>query len=257
MKRMYLKNYTSYSKNKPPFEKAYYWFGLNNIEYGLFITPRFKNGEWENDKSEIRKVTYKYWSIGHILKTGLVIPNTNRKKTFNNLDELLSFYLNELVRSAGSKYQNTIAEYYCEFVKKNDNPEDLLFLFPELRYLGKMKKHQYRLDFAIIDEIGQKKVGFEISPWSSHGQLSKIKSKTQKEVNEEARNNFSKEIRKAKDYFTKYSITLLIYTDEDLINISELFNNQIKPYLQINNSDNSAIDYKILQNYNYYENINS
>lgn len=191
------------------------------------------------------------------MKTGLVIPNTDRTKIFKNLDELLSFYINELVRSAGSKYQNKIAEYYCEFVKKNDNPEDLLFLFPELRYLGEMKKHQYRLDFAIIDEIRQKKMGFEISPWSSHGQLSKIKTKTQKAVNEEAKNNFSKEMRKVKDYFTKYSITLLTYTDEDLINIKWIFNNQIKPYLQIDNSDNCEIDYKILQDYSYYENINS
>ncbi len=42
-------------------------------------SPRFANGQCENDKSEIRHFPHRYFSIGHVLATGLVIPG--RKAT--------------------------------------------------------------------------------------------------------------------------------------------------------------------------------
>jgi hypothetical protein len=35
-----------------------------NASYGSFVTPRFVKGQWENDKSEIRKFPQDYWSVG-------------------------------------------------------------------------------------------------------------------------------------------------------------------------------------------------
>ncbi len=42
------------------------------------------------------------------------------------------------------------------------------------------------------------KYGFELSPWSTHRQLTGVKAKTQKQVNEEAAANFDKEMKKHK-----------------------------------------------------------
>ncbi|MFA7156924.1 MAG: hypothetical protein WC123_04445 [Bacilli bacterium] len=143
-----------------------------------------------------------------------------------------------MVRATGSKYQKEIGEYYCDYVRNTENYKEVLFLFPELRFLGKALKHKYRLDFSIINEAEQKRIGFEISPWSSHGQLSGIKNKTQKEVNEEAAFNNYKNNHKSIEYFSEYNITAL-------------FDDYIKPYLKIESNNFAAIDYRMLQEYKF------
>ena len=102
-------------------------------------------------------------------------------------------------------------------------PKDLPLLIPELRYDGKLPRHKYRLDFAVIDPDTMDKVGFELSPWSTHGQLTGTKGKTQKRINEEASANFDKDMKKHKDFFKKHGVYSLIYTDADLANIDMVF----------------------------------
>ena len=59
------------------------WFEDNNNCFGIMITPVYrysylnKMDIWENDKSEIRKVDFRYWSVVHILKTGLIDIKNN------------------------------------------------------------------------------------------------------------------------------------------------------------------------------------
>lgn len=74
------------------------------------------------------------------------------------------------------------------------------------------------------------KVGFELSPWSTHGALTGTKDKTQKKINEEAQANFEREMRKLKAYFRKFGIPILVYTDKDLENLDEIFSN-VSEYL--------------------------
>jgi hypothetical protein len=74
------------------------------------------------------------------------------------------------------------------------------------------------------------KVGFELSPWSTHGMLSGTGGKTQKKINEEALANFEKEIKKLKSFFLNRGITVLIYTDTDLMDYDSIFE-QIAKYL--------------------------
>lgn len=74
LKRTYWRNCYSISKLRPTEKDAELWIGQKNAVYGLLITPRFKNGNWENDVSEIRRFRQDYFTIGHILETGLVIP---------------------------------------------------------------------------------------------------------------------------------------------------------------------------------------
>jgi hypothetical protein len=232
LKRTFLKNYELYTKNKPKDEsEALIWIGQEYASYGIGITPRFVNGQWENDKSEIRSFSKKYFSIGHILKTGLLIPNENETIPFSSAEEYLVFFKSVIVRLSKSKHEKEIAERYCNYVREKNYNENIPLLIPEFRYNGIIKEHKYRLDFCILDYTNATKVGFELSPWSTHGELTSTKDKTQKLINEEAQKNYYKEISKYKNYFLKYGITVLAYTDQDFDNYDKIFDD-IKQYLE-------------------------
>lgn len=221
--RTYLRYYDALSKNRPHVNEAEIWIGQKNAAYGLLVTPRFKNGSWENDKSEIRHFKPKYWTIGHVLETGFVIPDEDERMPFNDVEQYLSFFRNTLVRNSGSAHELAIAKRYCEFVRSSASPHDVPLLIPELRYGGKDVKHEHRLDFTIIDPYTLSKVGFELSPWSTHGLLTGTKAKTQKAINEEAQANFEREMAKLKAYFRKRGIPIIVYTDNDLQDYDKIF----------------------------------
>ena len=104
LKRSFLIHFDELSRNRPPVESAEIWIGQKNANYGLLVTPRFRNGKWENDKSEIRHFKKQYWSIGHILETGFVIPEKDDKITFKDVPDYLTFFVNVIVRNSGSKF---------------------------------------------------------------------------------------------------------------------------------------------------------
>jgi hypothetical protein len=207
------------------------YIGQENAKYGILVTPRFMNGQWENDKSEIRHFRKQYWSIGHLLETGFVVPGRKDKMTFRDVPDYLNFFQNVLVRNSGSKYEMEIAEIYTDYVLNHERPENIPLLIPELRYDGLAKSHKYRLDFTIIEPVELNKIGFELSPWSSHGYLKKVKGLTQKEINDMAQDNFEKEMKKHKDFFRRHGIFALIYTDSDLSDPEKIFID-IKRYLE-------------------------
>jgi len=223
LRRSYLKHYEELSKARPVTEQAELWIGQNSIDWGLLVTPRFANGDWENDVSEIRHFRPRYWSIGHVLETGLVVPARRRRQQFTDIDAYLNFFQDVLVRPNKSTHGDALAERYAEFVRNAARPEDVLLLIPELRYAGKAARHRHRLDFCIVDVDTNTRVGFELSPWSSHGQLTGTKTKTQAAINAEASANFAREAKKLERYFRTHGITVLIYTDEDLANPDSLF----------------------------------
>ena len=88
LQRTFLRNINAYTKARPKIEESEIWIGQNNADYGILITPRFNGENWENDKSEIRHFNKKYWSIGHILETGLLIPFSESKFEFKTAEEL-------------------------------------------------------------------------------------------------------------------------------------------------------------------------
>jgi len=223
LRRTYLRNYKELSKVRPTVENSSIWIGQENASYGLLITPRFRNGQWENDKSEIRRFKPRYWTIGHIMVTGLVIPNEDQILSFKDIDQYLTFFQNTLVRNSGSNHELELAKQYCKFVRNSNEPQHVPLLIPEWRYGGLEKKHQYRLDFTVINPFNMNKVGFELSPWSTHGMIKGIKSKSQKEINDEAKANFENEMKKLKSYFRKFGITVLVYTDSELYDIDSIF----------------------------------
>ena len=222
LQRSYLKHYDELHKKRPLVEEAEVWIGQNNADYGLLVTPRFKNGQWENDKSEIRHFKPRYWTIGHVLVSGLVVPGKNDVMTFATVDDYLKFFEHVLVRHAASSHQAKIAGMYSDLVRTSGDPLGIPLLIPEFRYNGRESKHEYRLDFCVIDPDTLDKVGFELSPWSTHGKL-KTKGKTGAEINEEAKANFEKEMKKLKKFFKKHGIFVLVYTDTDLAEPESVF----------------------------------
>ncbi|MFA9201612.1 MAG: topoisomerase II [Cypionkella sp.] len=223
LKRAYLKHYEELSRVRPPLEESEIWIGQNRADYGLLITPRYQNGTWENDRSEIRRFPKRYWTIGHILHTGLVVDGDPDPIEFASVKDYLTFFKNTLVRASGSPYEKAIAKLYVDYVKAADDPESIPLLIPEYRYGGRASAHKYRLDFTIINPFTMEKVAYELSPWSTHGYLSKIKGLTQAKINEMAKGNFEKEMEKHRSFFKKHGIYALIYTDEQLAKIDEVF----------------------------------
>jgi len=230
LERTFLREYDNLTKVRPT-DDAAIWMGQNDAEYGLLVTPRFRRGEWENDKSEIRRFPKDYWTIGHVLHTGLVVPAEDEVMEFTDVEHFLSFYRNVLVRHTRSRHQLAIADRYREFVRNADDAEKVPLLIPELRYLGPERQHKYRLDFCIVHPFTLQKVGFELSPWSSHGVLTGVAKRAQSEVNDEARENFEREMRRHKEFFRRHGITVLIYTDEDLRDSGAIFSDIEKQLL--------------------------
>jgi hypothetical protein len=213
------------SKLRPTSEDAAVWIGQNNANYGLLVAPRFNEyaGQWENDESEIRHFQPLYWSIGHVLQTGLVVPGKNERITFGSDEDYLNFFLNVLVRNSGSRHEYEIASMYRDYVLRAADSSRVPLLVPELRFAGLAAAHRYRLDFTVIDPVTLTKLGFELSPWATHGYLSKIKGLSQAEINEMAQSNFEREMRKHKEFFRRHGVFALIYTDADLADVGRVF----------------------------------
>ena len=223
LKRTFLREYDALAKKRPTVEQSTLWIGHNRASYGLLVTPRFQAGEWENDKSEIRHFEQDYWTIGHVLETGLVIPSKDAKITFLSVEQYLAFFEHTLVRASASPHEAAIAERYCNFVRNAPDPSKVPLLIPELRYAGLDGNHQYRLDFCVIDPFTMERVGFELSPWSTHGQLTGLKGLTQQKINDLAKANFEAEMKKLRAFLKKHEIYTLVYTDEDFQNYAMLF----------------------------------
>ncbi len=234
LKRAYLNHYDELSRTRPQLSESEIWIGQNKADYGLLITPRFLNGKWENDKSEIRHFPNLYWTVGHVLRTGLVVDGDPDKIEFGSIDAYLTFFKNVLVRASGSPYEKAIAKCYVEFVKASEDPESVPLLIPEYRYDGKVPAHKYRLDFTIINPFTMDKVGYELSPWSSHGYLKALKGLTQEKINAMAKDNFENEMEKHRGFFKKHSIYALIYTDKNLAKIGGVFQDMMQ-YLKPSN----------------------
>lgn len=229
LKRSFLKHYNELYKKRPNVADAEIWFGVNDAHYGLFVTPRWNGCSWENDNSEIRAVKFKYWTIGHVLATGLCIPDENDKYEFSKVKDYMDF-LKAQVRITKSKYQVEIVNKYIEYVEDSDKPKEIPLLIPELRYDGSGKKHKYRLDFFIISPFTMDKIGFEISPWSTHGKLTG-KHKTLIQLNAEALENFEKEMKKIRAYYKKFKVPIFHFSDTDLVDLNKVWE-EIKEYLK-------------------------
>ena len=223
LERNFIKNYLARVRNKPMESLWKIWFG-NDIVYGLFIAPTTcPDGSIRIDKSEIRRASYNYWTIGHIMYTGLYDPEDDTFYRFSNTDDFLDLYQRILRRLSKSPYEK---EVYSQYINYLCNSEDILsepFLIPEFRYEGLERKCKYRVDFTVLNPYTFKFVGFELSPASTHMSVSGINDKKQFEVNEELKAKWEKEMHKRNEYLERYGVTLVTFTDGDLQDMDKCF----------------------------------
>ncbi len=205
------------------------WFGDNKQIYGLLIAPQKTSTGWRIDKSEIRKANYCYWTVGHIMETGLIEPSKNILIKFNDLDEFYNFYLITFGSSTKSTYERRIYLKYVDYLKASSDPMNEPFLIPEFRYKGLETYHEHRLDFTVLNQHSVEFIGYEISPVSTHMQVANLKE-GQLKVNQELKGKWEKEMAKRNKYFGTFGITTNTFTDTDLKDIDSCFN-QIKSVL--------------------------
>lgn len=204
------------------------WFGYK-LTYGLLIAPFKSSSGWHIDKSEIRRVKYNYWTVGHIMQTGLIDPTMDDPITFSDLNSFYTFYQSVLKRLSNSIYEQQICDMYIDYLKKSSDVLNEPFLIPEFRYAGLTKDHEHRLDFTILNQHSVEFIGFEISPASSHMAVSNLKQK-QVAVNEELKKSWEKEMAKRNKYFDTFGITTKTFTDTHLKDVNACFE-QIKQVL--------------------------
>lgn len=217
LERNFYRNFRERMRSKPDEGLWQLWFGSNPLIWGLFIAPALRIGEWTNDKSQMRREPYHYWTIGHVLASGLVVPEKEKPMTFQNVDGFLDFYETVLARTSKSNFEKIFSAKYSEFVREAVSPQDIPLLIPELRYAGKDTNHLYRLDFCVLNPYTMKMLGFEISPASSHISIQGIRSgKTQKKMNEELAEKWAKEADKRNRYFRDFGIYVITFADPDL-----------------------------------------
>ena len=221
--RSFYRNFKERVRNKPDENLWSLWFGNGNLFWGLVIEPVLRDGYWTNDKSEMRRASYNYWTIAHILSTGFIDPTSNSRIRFRSPEDFLGFYRSVFVRTSNSQYEREIAERYIEYLKSSNNLNQEPFLIPEFRYAGKEVKHTYRLDYTVLNPYIMKMTGFEISPASTHISVERTKDKHQKLLNFELSQQWSKEMTKRNSYFIKYGISTVTFTDTDLDNVGQCF----------------------------------
>lgn len=221
LERNFYRNFEARVRAKPDQNLWQVWFGAGKLVWGLLISPAHRFGEWTNDKSQMRRENYAYWTVEHVLETGLIAPESEKPVMFSDVEAFLTFYQTVLARVSNSQYEQAISDRYLAYIRESESPGTVPLLIPELRYAGKEVKHLYRLDFSVLNPYTMKMVGFEISPASSHMSIAGSTKKTQKVLNEELSAKWCKEADKRNAYFEKFGITTITFTDKDLADIDQ------------------------------------
>ena len=223
LERNFYRNFQARVRAKPDEILWQLWFGQGELCWGLIISPALRLGAWTNDKSQMRREAYEYWTIGHVMETGLIDPNHVEPLRFDSVKNFLTFYATVLARVSKSPYEKGISERYLAYVRGSAAPLGEPLLIPELRYAGKERKHRYRLDFTVLNPYAMSMAGFEISPASTHMAIEGIRNKTQVQFNKELSVQWAKEMDKRNAYFLEFGITTITFTDEQLGDIDDCF----------------------------------
>jgi hypothetical protein len=243
--RNFYRNLIARTRKKPNEPLWQLWFGGNKMIWGLFIAPTIRDGEWTNDKSEIRRVAFDYWTIGHVLETGFIDPETRKILEFSSIDNLKQFYLSVLRRCSLSMHEKGIVDMYIKYLHESQSPNSEPFLIPELRYAGLYSKHEHRLDFAILNSHVMRFVGIELSPSSTHMSVEKVREKTQKAINQELAERWEDEVQKRNKYFTNLGITTITFADNDLLDIKRCFDRMV-PFLKERAEPTKSLSHQLL-----------
>ena len=223
LERNFYRNYIERTRNKPDDAMWSVWFGSGNLSWGLVIAPTLRSNEWTNDKSQMRREGYTYWTVGHVIDSGLIDPSSPNPVRFATINQFTTFYRSVLKRASASQYEQAISEKYLSYLAKSNNPLLEPLLIPEFRYAGREKMHQYRLDFTVLNGHTFDFTGFELSPASSHISVKKADGKTQTQLNAELREAWEHEVKKRNDYYHRFGVSVVTFADTALADIDTCF----------------------------------
>ena len=240
LERNFYRNYKERTRHKPDDALWSVWFGSGDLSWGLIIAPAHRNDVWTNDKSQMRRESYSYWTIGHVLATGLHDPTTKEPITFPTVDAFSTFYRSVLKRVSNSLYERAICDRYLNYLARSTAPLDEPLLIPEFRYAGSERKHEYRLDFTALNGHTFKFMGFEFSPASTHIRVEKVVGKSQAELNRELAVAWQREVAKRNAYFQTYGVTVVTFADDDLKNMDGCFG-QIEAILRARSTPMASV----------------
>lgn len=215
LRRTFYRNYEAYTREKPAETLETVWFGDENHCWGLPITPVPRNGIIENDHSEIRKAPFHYWTLRHILSTGLIDQASNGPYYFHNGVNQLLVFLRSFSSYSNSIYEQYFIDQYINYINNSCDQLNEPLLIPEFRYGDNERYHRWRTDFLVLNSYTNSHVAIELSPLSTHGKPEK----------------WEDEMKKRRDYLRKYNIPIITFTDKQLKSINDCFN-QVLPYLQ-------------------------
>ncbi|WP_084191447.1 topoisomerase II [Algiphilus aromaticivorans] len=228
--RNFYRNFKERVRNKPEENLWSIWFGSGNLVWGLLISPEMRSDEWVNDKSEMRRASFNYWTVRHVMESGLIDPESDEPVKFSSPKQFSQFYQSILKRVSNSQYEKGIADRYLAYLRESSAPYEEPFLIPELRFAGKEKKHKYRLDYTVLNPYTMSRTGFEISPASTHMKVDRIIGVGKSEMNDALRADWAKEMKKRNEYFSNFGINTITFTDEDLSDLDHCFS-IIRKYL--------------------------
>jgi hypothetical protein len=223
LERNFYRNYKERTRQKPDDALWSVWFGPGDLSWGLIIAPAHRDNAWTNDKSQMRRENYTYWTIGHVLATGLYDPTTKEPIKFADVGAVIAFFQSILKRVSNSQYERAICDRYLNYLLRSAEPQEEPILIPEFRYAGSERKHEYRIDFTVLNGHTFQFTGFELSPASTHIKAEKVAGKTQAQLNQELSVAWQKEVTKRNAYFQTYGVTVVTFADEDLKNIDKCF----------------------------------
>lgn len=192
----------------------------NNHIMALFKNPQLvtsANGRyWTN--GDFDKTSTDYFTIGHLCRAGLILQNGIHQP----INSLTDFYL-LLAHTLKSEYEASFMLEYFKYVINlpPDKQLSIPLLIPEFRFGGPQIKHKYRLDFLIINLAKNYRLGIELSPTSTHSDALQPEKQWYKENN------------KRNEFFLKYKISIITYTEIHLKNMEEHFYKDIVPYLKV------------------------
>lgn len=239
--RNFYRNFKERVRQKPEENLWSIWFGSGNLIWGLLISPEMRSDEWVNDKSEMRRVGFNYWTVRHVMKTGLIDPESDEPVTFDSPKQFSQFYRSILKRVSNSRYEKGIADRYIQYLRKSPTPYEEPFLIPELRFAGKETKHKYRLDYTVLNPYTMNRTGFELSPASTHMKVDRTRGVTKTEMNQSLGEDWGKEMQKRNEYFARFGITTVTFADQDLADLDACFS-VIEQYLSERNSEAPKIE---------------
>jgi hypothetical protein len=179
------------------------------------------------------RAKYNYWTLNHVLISGLIDHEDNRFQEFTTIAEFKTFYINTFRKQSRSKYEKEFIDIYFNYLESLTDEEALStpLLIPEYRFGDIQKKKSKRIDFVILNSYTMNFTGFELSPQSSHLPVQGIKTKKLVELNDDIKKSWMNEVQKRNMFQDEHDLRIYTLADEHLKDINRFFKDFVIPCL--------------------------